>query len=898
MRDVNGSSFVLLTDQGDWAPQPVDATVEPPLGKIVNMTWTASTWTLAGKQSWRLPGARAPADAKAAALASTSFVVVDAFKGVARINAGGTGVESLDGAAWTPVVDQNGAPLAPKVGKFIAMALGGSRLALVASNGSKAFLELFDLRGRWPLDSPENPSIEFPLDSGGTAVAAAADGQIFVVVQGGLAIFEGGPIDELFAPPTGVFLPVSANPNPLRRQTKVLNSPTLAHGPGGGPLAMAVDAERVGILMDAGTGAQTIVLLDRGSGVWTGGPVVATDGTPLPYMTDIALMHDGYVALMAPPNPPPESGPAPNGPLDCTVVTVSSQGLTLAPRRYPMLDQYAPRFASIPGPDVDYLGGSPGGALAPRRLLPLPYPGYLPRGALARFAIPGNDPDQVWHRVYAEAYLPQGTALTIWARAAEIQFGDLAAQATQVAEQAASTLSHAALTGNAAAIAAAQAALASAQSNLQAAKSLSTADQKTQATADRAALAAIVLAATPDVALLNAGNATTVAKNSSLPLPSATLTAALTVAPFHRQPPLAAVSQPSELPFHPGLAALAAAPGALYEVLLQRSVGANRRLTGAFFDIVAVAAGDGRHSPCLRAIRVYSSRFSYQDEYLPTYFHQTRISDESDVAATASAPDFRERLLANFEGLLTPIENRVAAAEYLLDPNAAPASTLPWLCSYFGRTLDPTWPEARSRRALAMMGRQFRQRGTYRGICLALDIATDGAVARGEIVVLETFRLRRSNATVLGIPMSGRNSLTGYGVPSGNSIVGDTLTLSAERSIDLLALLAPSAASTADRAAASLLLDEYADRFQVTVLLQGPTTATLRPVVSIVLRAELPAQLGFDIVATDQRFILGLSPLLDVDTFLDPPAAPALLTLGQSVVGRDAIVRNPAALRE
>jgi phage tail-like protein len=661
---------------------------------------------------------------------------------------------------------------------------------------------------------------------------------------------------------------------------------------------MAVDANRVAILMDQGTGAQTIALLDRVSGAWTSAPVVATDGTPLPYMTDIALMRDGYVALMAPPSPAPPSGPAPNGPLDCAVATVSSQGLTLAPRRYPMLDQYAPRFASGPGPDVDYLGGSPVGAPAPRRLLPLPYPGYLTRGALARFAIPGNDPDQVWHRVYVEAYLPQGTALTIWARAAEIQFGDLVAQATQVAEQAASTLSQASLAGNATAIAAAQAALANAQSDLQAAKSSLPADQKTAAAADQAALAAILLAATPDALILNASATTTVAKNNSLPAPSPTLMAALTVAPFHRQPTLAAVSQPSELPFHPGLAALAGAPGALYEVLLQRGVGANRRLTGAFFDIVAVAAGDGRHSPCLRAIRIYSSRFSYQDEYLPAYLHQTQISDETDVAAMASPPDFRERLLANFEGLLTPIENRVAAAEYLLDPDAAPAPTLPWLCSYFGRTLDPTWPEARSRRALAMMGRQFRQRGTYRGVCLALDIATDGAVARGEIVVLETFRLRRSDATVLGVPMSGRNSLTGYGVPSGNSIVGDTLTLSAERSIDLLALLSPSAASTADPATASQLLDQYADRFQVTVLLQGPTTATLRPIVSSVLAAELPAHLGFDIAVTDQRFILGLSPLLDVDTFLDPPAAPQPLTLDQSVVGRDAIVRNPAALRQ
>jgi phage tail-like protein len=838
MRDVNGSSFALLLDQGDWAPPSVVGTNEPPLGAVVDMTWTASAWTLAGEQTWRLPATRT--DTRTV-LAGTPPVVVDAYGGMARIavsNPPGLSIESWDGAAWTNLEDQNLVAIAPKVGKFIAMSLGGSRLALISSNGANAYLELFDISGRWPLDTPENPSIPLSLDPGGVAIAVAPDGPIFVFVQGGLAIFEGGPIDELFAPPIGVFLPVSANPNPLR-QTALLQPPALAHAPSGGALAMAVDARRVAVLINDGTGVQTIALLDRASGSWTSTPI---DKTQLPYMTDVAFMRDGFVALMAPPSPSPASGPV--APLDCAVVTVSPQGLSLAPRRYPMLTQYAPRFAAVPGPDVYYLGVSPAGEPAPTRLLPLPYPGYRTRGALARFSIPGNDPDQTWHRLYAEAYLAQGTALTIWARAAETQFGE------------------------------------------------------TATATDQAALAAILLAATPDVKRLDGANVAIVAKNGAQAPPSAALIAALTLAPFHRQPPLAAVSQPSELPFHRGLASLAGMPGALYEVLLQRSVGSNRRLTGAFLDLVAVATGDGRHSPCLRAIRVYSNRFSYQDQYLPTYFRQTKVSDETDVTATASPPDFRERLMANFEGLLTPIEDRVAAAEYLLDPKAAPISTLPWLFSYFGRTLDPSWPEARSRRALANIGLQFRRRGTYRGVCLALDIATDGAVARGEVVVLETFRLRRSEATVLGVPMNGRNSLTGYGVQNGNSIIGDTLTLSAERSSDLIALLAPSAARTSDPSAASQLLEEYADRFQVTVLLQGPTAAALRPVVTSVLQAELPAQLSFDIAMTDQRFILGLSPLLSVDTFLDAPAAPALLTLDQNVIGRDAIVRNPAALRQ
>jgi hypothetical protein len=85
---------------------------------------------------------------------------------------------------------------------------------------------------------------------------------------------------------------------------------------------------------------------------------------------------------------------------------------------------------------------------------------------------------------------------------------------------------------------------------------------------------------------------------------------------------------------------------------------------------------------------------------------------------------------------------------------------------------------------------------------------------------------------------------------------------------------------------------------QVTVLPQGPNTAALRQAVDAVLKVEIPAQLAYEIVITDRRFILGLSPLLDVDTFLDPPVPPAPPTLNQSVVGRDSVVRDPAALRQ
>ncbi|HVZ08880.1 phage tail protein [Rhodopila sp.] len=813
MRDVNGSSFILLAGPEDWTVSQ-------------GMAWSGCAWSLAGQQTWRLPPAMTAAGA-AAALANSQPFVVDEFGGVARIKADGSGVESLDGGAWVPVTDLDETPLAPKTGRFVDMALGGGRLALLASDGTTSFLQLFDLRGRWTLDTPANPSIPLTLDPTGTGMATGADGTIYVLIQGGVALFQGGPRNEFIAIDDIRFLPEAPNPDPLR-QTRLIGN-----RPGGAAVGMAVDADRLAILSNQPSGPQTLALLDLSTGLWTTAPVTAVDGTPLPLMTGVALLPDALIALMA-----PAAAADKGSPLDCAVVTLApTRGVVLAPNRYPMLNQDAPRFASVPGPDVWYSGTD-----GPRPLLPLPYPAYLTLGALGAFSLLADDPDQIWHRLYAEAYLPPGTALSVWARAAEMP---LAASDQSV---------------------------------------LTTALQHAPTTVTRvdADAARAIAQANPGV----------------VPTIPATLMASLTLAPFHRQPALAASDLASELPFHPGLSAQAGMPGQLYEALLQRTGGANRRLVGKRLDVVAIGTGDGRHSPCLRALRVYGPRFCYQDQYLPALFHQTEFADETDQAPQATPADFRERLLANLEGLLTPIENRVAAAEYLVDPYAAPPATLPWLASYLGRTVDPGWPEARQRRAIAAAGQLLRQRGTYPGVCLAVDIVTDGAVGRGEVVLLETHRLRRTNATILGIALSGRNTLTQFGVPSGNSIIGDTLVLSAERAVEVLALLAPDAATGADAQAVADFLDEYADNVQVVAIVQGPSAAMLAPAVSSVLRTELPAQLRYEVVINPHRFILGLSPLLDVDTFLDPADPPTPLTLNTSTLGRDALVRDPPALRQ
>jgi phage tail-like protein len=368
----------------------------------------------------------------------------------------------------------------------------------------------------------------------------------------------------------------------------------------------------------------------------------------------------------------------------------------------------------------------------------------------------------------------------------------------------------------------------------------------------------------------------------------------------------------SELPFHAGLAPSRPGESGLFEVLLQHDSGAVRTLTGRYLQLRIRMESDGRRTPAIHALRVYAPRFSYQERYLPEWLRQRAAREDGGTATLgpANGADVRERLLAAFEGVLTPIEGRIAAAETLLDPEAAPLPMLAGLAAALGLQSPPQWPEARRRRLLAEGGLVQQWRGTYPGLCLALDIATGGAVARGQVVVVENFRLRRTFATILGLDLDDRDHPLTLGTGmNGNSIIGDSLILSDEDSRTFLALLAPElgadtalspaevaalpAATRAEVATVRAFFDRYSHR--VSVLLHGAARAE-RVLVEQVLAQELPAHLQWRIIETDHPFVLGLAPLLGVDSFLEETPPAARVTMDRTRLGREGLLRNPIAL--
>lgn len=293
-----------------------------------------------------------------------------------------------------------------------------------------------------------------------------------------------------------------------------------------------------------------------------------------------------------------------------------------------------------------------------------------------------------------------------------------------------------------------------------------------------------------------------------------------------RVPAAAWESAASELPHHPGLGPWRRERGraGLWSVLLQDMRRRVRRVVGRYLWVRVTLHGDGRAGPEIAALRVWENRFSYRDRYLPRLYREREFVDDagglepSDATPASTPADFLERFLANIEGMLTPLEDRIAAAHLLMHPEAAPEESLEWLAGWIGVAFDPVLPAPRRRRWLAAAPEMARFHGTRRGLELALEVASAGAVSRGEIVVIEDFRLRRLLATLLGVDLVGEPDplLPGL-VVSGNSVVGDTLVLGEAERAELLALFRGSAASEEENRAVIDFHDRLAHRATVLV---------------------------------------------------------------------------------
>ena len=250
----------------------------------------------------------------------------------------------------------------------------------------------------------------------------------------------------------------------------------------------------------------------------------------------------------------------------------------------------------------------------------------------------------------------------------------------------------------------------------------------------------------------------------------------------------------------------------------------------------------------------------------------------------SSPADFTARMLSNFEGVLTQMEDRVAAAHLLTDPASVPEANLDWLAGWIGVAFDNALPAERRREWLRSAPDLARRHGTRDGLRLALDVATGGGVRGGEIIVVESFRLRRILATLLGVDLADETDPLLPGLQqSGNSVVGDTLVVGDAERVELLALFREEAASAAEDAAVISFYERLAHR--ATVLVHREVEAEDFALIRRIVQLETPAHVEVRVVAATWPLLVGIASLVGVDTYLGPPRLPRPVQVERSGLG-------------
>ena len=175
-----------------------------------------------------------------------------------------------------------------------------------------------------------------------------------------------------------------------------------------------------------------------------------------------------------------------------------------------------------------------------------------------------------------------------------------------------------------------------------------------------------------------------------------------------------------------------------------------QRARGRYVQIRFTLTSSEQRTPSLRALRAYYPRFSYLKQYLPAVYREDALS-----------ASFLDRFLANFEGIFTAIEDRIAAFQMFFDTRSVPADALDWLASWFGAALDPAWDTNRQRLFIRHAMLFFRRRGTVPGLLMTLRLALDecadesiflNPAGQSRIRIVEQYRTRRLPPVVLGDP--------------------------------------------------------------------------------------------------------------------------------------------------
>lgn len=838
--DVNGLPFRLVTGARDFGFAA--GAVGPHVAAHLALSETNGHLRLASEQ----PAPTGPEDETLARLLITHpSPVADPLGGFAWWNPDAARIEASGFAPGSVEI-----PLAPASapGAPGDLMLGTDDVLYVARGGAVTW---HDLRDRWPDAEARHATLKADLlapgpDGGGWAFDRT--NRALMRVRGMPLRFAG-----LREPDGGGFGPVEPNRNPPRL-TRVPNSGidsrfdavALATSPGGQIALLAWE-----------TGADAALFVFGANGFAEHGRLA---GLRFPF--DLAWIGDDRVAVLATQGP----APAPQAYVyPVAGAPVAGRALNPGGRIHPLLKPWDGGFCNAPGAIPRHLQNGPTGAPQVVRPLHALSGGQFAReGQVLIGPIDGTIAGCVWHRLYAEAALADGSAIDVQLRADD---------------------------------------------NI----------------------------APP--ALPSGLDDLDWAPHRLLP---------------HRRDdspggvPIAAwLPQASEIPHAPPMLACERRPdkAGLFTLLVQHGGRKVRRVAGRYLWIMLTLRGDSQCSPELAALRIYAGRQSWRDSYLPAFYGETLGGTDASAPGPATRHDFMERFLHAHEGALTEIEGRIAAGWQLTDPVIAPEPALPWIGQWIGIAPIKGEATARMRQRLIAAPYTAALNGTQGGLLAAIELATGGhvvtggttdpsrripapgqlaiaragdvavralmlgiepdggcvfltggAVTRGDVVVVEGFRLRRTFATILGADLADEEDPLTLGMAtSGNSFVGDTLILGETARDELLALYRPEIdAARGDSAAVTEFYARLA--WRVLVLVRGVSDRTEFKRLTDLIGEAVPAHVEPQVHHVRAPLIVGAASLVGLDTYLAEAEPFERVRLGETVVGHGDFIAGSGGL--
>jgi phage tail-like protein len=301
--------------------------------------------------------------------------------------------------------------------------------------------------------------------------------------------------------------------------------------------------------------------------------------------------------------------------------------------------------------------------------------------------------------------------------------------------------------------------------------------------------------------------------------------------------------------------------------------------------------GKGDVTPLVRRIRLEFPRVTSLDLLPPVY------RDNPD------AEDFTERFLALFDASIADLDRAIERAPALLDAGGVPDAVLPWLGSFLDLVFDPSWGPELRRKVLLALPDLYRKRGTVSGLTETIKLIFDVTPAIQELATerswgtvtaktTDTSLQKLANAQLSRLLCPGK---TNGGVKAEVPEVKNPARLGATRlfgksrarfRLNTSALNSAPLRSFGNPDHDPLLAQAYRLRILVPALRNADARQKLEQLVA----SQKPAHTLATIRVGGDRFILGDTSAVGIDTVIAPLPRPVLGRKGNVRLSRASVV--------